>query len=255
MFSRTSLIPLLAGSAAVSLAVGGAVAIAATDPTPAPAPAPAVRHSQPAPAPAPKRAKPAPKRQHTKPAPRHAKAAAVTEDVALPAPPPGVKVKMPKLEPRVASAPGSTVDKRGVNLTGRPQMRLTMTEKQTRPYWDLYNACLHAHGVPLYPGRGLSPVQTDRDPAAERACQDQMPLMPIALDRDRNPHFARDLEHEIACINAHGVPVAADPAGGFWSYRDPANARERELSTLQAEPERNRIERACELQAFGADDR
>jgi hypothetical protein len=134
-------------------------------------------------------------------------------------------------------------------------MRLAMTDAQTQPYWDRYNACLHEHGVPLYRGRGLSPVQKYRDPAAEQACEGLMPRMPIAIDRDRNPNFAQDLVNEIACINAHGDPVVADPAGGFWTYRDPQNARERQLSSLAGEPERHAIERACELEAFGKIDR
>jgi hypothetical protein len=182
-----------------------------------------------------------------------ASAAAATAPVAGPAPPPGVKVAMPTIKPRSAVA-GTDVDANGVNLTGRPQMRLRMTDDQTQEYWDRYNACLHDHGVPLYPGRGLSPVQEDRDPAAEKACAGLMPRMPIALDRDRNPRFAQDLADEIACINAHGDPVVGDPAGGFWTYREPRTARERWMSTLAGEPARVRVERACELTAFSADD-
>jgi hypothetical protein len=126
-----------------------------------------------------------------------------------------------------------------VDPSGRPQLRLTMSEAETQQHWDRYNGCLIGHGVPTYPGRGASPVQEHRDPAAERACAGLLPRMPKALDSDRNPRFAADLAQQIACMNARGVPVQADPDGGFWTYREPRSARER----------------ACELQAFAADDR
>jgi hypothetical protein len=180
-----------------------------------------------------------------------AAASAASAPVAGPAPPVGIKVEMPTIKPRTA-VPGTNVDANGVNLTGRPQMRLKMTDAQTQEYWDRYNACLRDQGVPLYPGRGLSPVQEDRDPAAEKACADLMPRMPIALDSDRNPRFAQDRTDEIACLNAHGDPVVGYPGG--WTYRDPRTARERWLSTLEGEPARLRIERACQLTAFSADD-
>ena len=51
-----------------------------------------------------------------------------------PPPPPGVKVAMPTIKPRSA-VPGTDVDANGVNLTGRPQMRLRMTGDQTQEYW------------------------------------------------------------------------------------------------------------------------
>jgi hypothetical protein len=179
--------------------------------------------------------------------------AVAAQPVPLPAPPDGKPVPMPAIKPRVAAA-GSRLDANGVNLAGRPQLKLRMTDAQAQPYWDRYNACLHDHGVPLYPRRGLSPVQEDRDPAAERACHGLLPRMPVALDRDRNPRFAQDLAAEIACMNRHGVPVVADPAGGFWTYGDASNRRERWLTSLAGEQARLRIERSCELQAFGADD-
>lgn len=239
MPSITSRLTILSGSAIVVVGASAAVAMAAVG-SDAPRPVPA---AQVVPAAA-RTAQVVPK----------ARRASAAETVPMAAPPAGVTVPMPTVEPRVR-VPGTSHDEHGVDLGGRPQMRLKMTSADTQPYWDRYNACLHEHGVPLYPNRGLSPVQEDRDPAAERACAGLMPRMPIALDRDRNPSFARDLANEIACINAHGDPVAADPEGGFWSYRDPANARERAMSTLEAEPKRLAIERACELEAFGGDDR
>lgn len=133
----------------------------------------------------------------------------------------------------------------------RPQLRLEMTEAQTQVFWNRYNACLRDHGTPLYPGRGLSPVQENRPPAAERACASKLPRIPAEIDPDRNPRYRQDFKQEIACLNANGVPVAALPNAAGWNYGDARTARERELVTLEGEAERLEIERACVLKAYG----
>jgi hypothetical protein len=283
MPSITSRFTLLAGSAVVVVAASAAVAMGAVDsdgtqPAPAPTPVHLTAQSVAAPKAAP------PAARHSRPADAHVharvgvtaaaadlpaaggegssaraviRAKAVEEaghpSVAMAAPPAGVKVEMPTVKPRVRQ-PSTNLDEHRVSLDGRPQLQLAMSDDVTQEYWDRYNACLHDHGVPLYPNRGLSPVQVHRDPAAEQACAGVMPRMPIAIDIRRNPRFAADLTNEIGCIDGHGVPVTADPAGGFWTYREPTNDRERRMSSLEAEPQRNAIERACELEAFGADD-
>jgi len=238
--------PLLA-AAAVTLLTAAGTAYATGGPS-APAPAAEQRPAAAVAAAAPATAAPAPAAPSAT-APADAAPVAVPSERALPA--------RAVFAARVPV--GDTgLDANGVNVRGRPQLRLAMTDAQTQTYWNNYNRCLVEHGVPDLAERGLSPMQDGRSAEAEAACADELPRMPIASDPDRNPRYERDFAAWVACMNERGLPVVATatgPTAGGWTYGTARTARERRILSPAGWDEARAIERGCELAAFIADDR
>jgi len=144
----------------------------------------------------------------------------------------------------VAASTGATAD------SGRPQLRLDMSDEDKTRLWTLYEDCLVAHGVKVNPvdqpgavgnGPGRRLDQSGEPKSAYTACKNKLPLQPPELDEDKNPNYAQQWNDNVRCLRRNGMKVhVTNP--GEWTWDDngvePANESE--------------LEKACILEAFGA---
>ncbi|MEV5989117.1 hypothetical protein AB0L85_29705 [Streptomyces sp. NPDC052051] len=116
----------------------------------------------------------------------------------------------------------------------RPQERLDSSQKEIDQLWDTYWACLQSHGVPMNTARvaqsgGQAPPfqdqkTTDKYKAQYQACRYKMPLQPVEVRPETNPHYADDHRAYVGCIKAKGLKIhetfdSAGTANG-WTFDD-----------------------------------
>ncbi|MER7569502.1 hypothetical protein ABTZ93_42525 [Streptomyces sp. NPDC097941] len=140
---------------------------------------------------------------------------------------------------RKTTAPGSE----GV------QLRLDSTEEEQRLINNAYSACLKKNGVPTYSksGGALDPgsewvFPETKSPSmrgAAEACKAKKPIQPPELDKEKNPHYMDDFREQLQCMDKRGVKTNALPDGSGYNY----------VGNLP--PNYNRIEKECEVEAFG----
>ncbi|MFE7120057.1 hypothetical protein ACFU99_32005 [Streptomyces sp. NPDC057654] len=139
--------------------------------------------------------------------------------------------------------------------SGRPQWRLDSTDEEIETLWVRYYGCLKENGVHMtnvrgheLPARPDGKVLTDnsvQEPkAAYTKCKIKMPLMPDVLDSKKNPKYEQQLAADVKCMQDKGMKVAlGGDKGTEWSFTGKPSG----LSNAQE----NKIEKACELEAFG----
>ncbi|MEU6341459.1 hypothetical protein ABZ883_10995 [Streptomyces sp. NPDC046977] len=149
--------------------------------------------------------------------------------------------------PAEAPSPSATA-RPGNPGTGRPQLRLDMTDAETQVYWDGYGKCLKEHGHRMVLGRGPYSVdQNDTSPtarAAERACAGKLPEQPPETQPETNPHYAEDSRAFFRCAARAGLRI--HPVAGGWTY-DENGAHGTAMSARKQEE----IELSCKVEAFG----
>ncbi|MEV0276409.1 hypothetical protein AB0I22_08510 [Streptomyces sp. NPDC050610] len=139
--------------------------------------------------------------------------------------------------------------------SGRPRWRLDSTDEEIVAIWDRYYGCLKENGVRMNSQRGHDlPAGPDgkvlgvggkKEPkAAYTKCESKMPQAPDVLDRKKNPKFDQMLAAEVKCMQDKGMKVVlGGDKGTDWSFTD--------QSSGLSEAQENKIEKACELEAFG----
>ncbi|MCX4906915.1 hypothetical protein [Streptomyces sp. NBC_00878] len=143
--------------------------------------------------------------------------------------------------------------------SGRPQMRLDMTDQERQVLIYAWNACLVKHGAhytkpveregPKKPG--WRPGVADPIPqSAAKACRNKLPLGAPELDPERNPHYRDDWVANVKCLRDHGMRVhltednSAGRNGLTWTYDDDSGSG-------VPDDQQPKIVRDCELAAFG----
>ncbi|MEV0260284.1 hypothetical protein AB0I49_02915 [Streptomyces sp. NPDC050617] len=139
--------------------------------------------------------------------------------------------------------------------SGRPRWRLDSSDEEIAAIWDRYYGCLKENGVRMNSERGhdlpagpdgkvLPPGGKEEPKAAYTKCQNKMPQGPDVLDRKKNPKFDQMLAADVKCMQNKGLKVALGGEHGTdWSYTGQTTG----LSTA----EKDKIEKDCELEAFG----
>lgn len=157
------------------------------------------------------------------------------------------------------ATPSAGASEAAVNAK-RPQLRLDTTPEEAARLGDAYNACLQAHGVPMYTKRAelagvkqASPVQgpeiSKKYRTSFEACLVKLPLQPPETEPGTNPHFADDYRDYVTCLNKKGMKVhmvpdtSVSPDGLGWNFdEDSPNISSADETT---------IERDCTKAAFG----
>ncbi|WP_253209539.1 hypothetical protein [Streptomyces niphimycinicus] len=141
----------------------------------------------------------------------------------------------------------------------RPQERLDSPQGEIDQLWNVYWACLQAHGVPMntrrveHPGDQAPPVQdqkvTDQYKAQYHACLYKMPLQPVEERPETNPHYADDHRAYVKCLSSKGYKVhqifKSDGSPDGWTFDDNNDGG---IPTDKAD-------RDCRLEAFGGKDK
>ncbi|GAA3090588.1 hypothetical protein GCM10020001_002120 [Nonomuraea salmonea] len=104
----------------------------------------------------------------------------------------------------------------------RPQLRLDSTAAEIRKYRLAYAACLKEHGMP-----SKGPWNDRAERAARQACKSKEPLLPPELSPRTNPHYAKSVRKEVACLKAHGFDVHLTPCPWLRPERDRLAVRQR----------------------------
>ncbi|MFJ3667374.1 hypothetical protein ACIPSE_13050 [Streptomyces sp. NPDC090106] len=144
----------------------------------------------------------------------------------------------------------------------RPVLRLDSSAEEADRLWDVYWACLQAHGVPMNEqrvetaGDQAPPVQdqkvADQYKAQYRACLYKMPLQPVEERPETNPHYADDYRAYVGCLRDKGVKVhevfAADGSPDGWTFDD-------DYPTDGSGPYNDKLDNDCRLEAFGGHDK
>lgn len=132
--------------------------------------------------------------------------------------------------------------------SGRPQLRLDMTDEDEQRLWTTYDDCLVAHGVkttsinqPGPAGLGRRLDQSGEPKSAYRACANKLPLQPPELDQDKNPNYAQQWNDNVRCLRRNGLMVHVTKPGE-WTWDNADNP----VPDNEAE-----IEKSCTLEAFG----
>ncbi|MFK3982849.1 hypothetical protein ACI2K4_21035 [Micromonospora sp. NPDC050397] len=143
--------------------------------------------------------------------------------------------------------------------TGRPQLRLDMSEEEEERLWTLYNICLRDHGVAVIrrgegepgavnPDGSLNPLSMDQSGEPKEAyvaCANKLPLQPPELDPDKNPEYADQWNDYIRCLRGRGIKMhATSPGNATWDddVNDDPGAPQLDLA---------KIEKECTLEVFG----
>ncbi|MFL5993777.1 MAG: hypothetical protein ACJ736_05575 [Streptomyces sp.] len=124
--------------------------------------------------------------------------------------------------------------------SGRPQIRLDMTQDDIDRLQDAWVACMKEKG-------GSNALQEnkikDGKTPAGRACRSRLPLDPPELDPAKNPHYSDDVRVMIQCMNSKGIKSEPDPNGGpYWALVHGSD---------MGAPNYAKTERDCQLKAFG----
>jgi hypothetical protein len=139
-------------------------------------------------------------------------------------------------EASAAPAPAASPKER------RPQLRLDSTAAEIRKYRLAYAACLKEHGMP-----SKGPWNDRAERAARQACKSKEPLLPPELSPKTNPHYAKSVRKEVACLKAHGFDVHLTPAPGS----DPNAIGWRYGSVPGDDVDIEKIQNDCRVKAFG----
>ncbi|MFG1651171.1 hypothetical protein ACGFIE_14700 [Micromonospora sp. NPDC049275] len=123
-----------------------------------------------------------------------------------------------------------TASASGGTATGRPQLRLDMTEEEEERFWYTYQVCLRDNGVKELKERSagaaaggkriISLDQSGEPKAAYVACADKLPLQPPELDEEKNPNYAAQWNDYVQCLRGRGMKIHSLPDGSGWTYDD-----------------------------------
>ncbi|GAB3955802.1 hypothetical protein [Micromonospora vulcania] len=151
---------------------------------------------------------------------------------------------------------GPSATTAGGTATGRPQLRLDMTDEEEQNLWETYKICLHDHGVQENKGRsaaaagsgkGLSLDDSGEPKAAYVACANKLPLQPPELDRDKNPNYVSQWNDYVQCLRGRGLKIHSLPDGSGWTYDDGvANPTGGLSAEAQAKADKD-----CTMEIFG----
>ncbi|MDG4759551.1 hypothetical protein [Micromonospora sp. WMMD710] len=145
----------------------------------------------------------------------------------------------------------------GAAATGRPQLRLDMTDDETNRLWNTYNICLRDNGVKENKVRmeaaaaeGSNVISLDQSgepKAAYVACANKLPLQPPELDEERNPNYVSQWNDYVQCLRGRGMKIHALPDGSGWTYDDGVADPTGGLDA----PAMEKAEKECTMEAFG----
>jgi hypothetical protein len=144
----------------------------------------------------------------------------------------------------VASLPSSGTAGRSAKATtdpdsGRPQIRLDMTQDDIDRLQDAWLACLKEKGG----SNALMQYKIkDGKTPAGTACQSKLPLDPPELDPAKNPHYNDEVRVMIKCLNSKGFETkAAEEYPGWQSVH----------GSDFWKPDFTPTVNACQVKAFG----
>jgi hypothetical protein len=96
--------------------------------------------------------------------------------------------------------------------SGRPQLRLDMTDEEQQALWQVFMKCLKDNGVPMVNRNGLLQYgATQKTPTflkAAKACAGSEPLFPPETDPGKNPYYEEDRAANRRCQEAAGMKWA-----------------------------------------------
>ncbi|MEU5780714.1 hypothetical protein [Micromonospora lupini] len=130
----------------------------------------------------------------------------------------------------VSAAPSASAS--GGAATGRPQLRLDMTDEEENQLWYTYNVCLRDNGVKENKARAaaaaaagtgtgiISLDQSGEPKAAYVACANKLPLQPPELDEEKNPNYVSQWNDYVQCLRGRGLKIHSLPDGSGWTYDD-----------------------------------
>jgi hypothetical protein len=178
----------------------------------------------------------------------------------------GACSSQPAAEPQVASVhTGSTDGSTSASATaatdGRPRLRLDSSQEEVDQAWQNYYLCLQEHGHKMLNGRTdthagpagdqtvTSPDMEDDSPesvAAEKACENKLPMQPPELEPESNPHYLDDYQEYMTCLTDGGLKVhPIEPFGTGWTYDDG-------VTQTLAPDVQQKLEHDCQVEAFSA---
>ncbi|MGV9211791.1 hypothetical protein ACTFTM_08005 [Micromonospora sp. RB23] len=129
-----------------------------------------------------------------------------------------------------SATPTSGGSTSGGSATGRPQLRMDMTEAEEDDLWYTYKVCLRDNGVREIKERSaaataegkrvISLDQSGEPKAAYVACANKLPLQPPEMDEEKNPNYASQYNDYVQCLRGRGLKIHALPDGSGWTYDD-----------------------------------
>jgi hypothetical protein len=143
------------------------------------------------------------------------------------------------------SGPATTGSAPPSTASGRPVLRVDMTDREEDDLMQVYYVCLVDHGVAMKQnaeGRwewagAESKMASDR-PEMVKACDNKIPDQPPEMNPEQNPYYEQDNNNYFQCLEDHGDDVHKDADG--WNtgpkWGDFPNAAA--------------VTEACEVQAF-----
>ncbi|MFI6758466.1 hypothetical protein ACIBF5_04885 [Micromonospora sp. NPDC050417] len=141
--------------------------------------------------------------------------------------------------------------------TGRPQLRLDMSDEEEERLWTTYKVCLKDHGVPVIrrgeggPGavnqdgslNDLSLDQSGEPKSAYVACANKLPLQPPELDPDKNPQYADQWNDYIRCLRLRGFKLhVTSPGNATWDD---------DVNEAPSGGDIGKAEKECTMEVFG----
>lgn len=143
--------------------------------------------------------------------------------------------------------------------TGRPQLRLDMSEEEGERLWTTYKVCLRDHGVAVIqrgaggpgavaPDGSTNPLSLDQSGEPKEAyvaCANKLPLQPPELDPEKNPEYADQWNDFIRCLRGHGIKMhATSPGNATWD--DDVDG-----DSGAGRADLGKIEKECTMEVFG----
>jgi hypothetical protein len=130
--------------------------------------------------------------------------------------------------------------------SGRPRLRMDMSEEEQARYWDVYDSCLVKEDPNVTkPGQhagsvGQKVFYENASKAALDKCLPKMPLPPWEMD-DKNPEFKDNWHRNVQCLKRKGLEVN-ETEPGSWTYAGQSSLSDAESA---------KAEKDCLREVFG----
>jgi hypothetical protein len=135
----------------------------------------------------------------------------------------------------------------------RPQLRVDSTEVEKARLMSVWANCLKQYGVPTYEKsrdniKQVFPGGEKKEyPEAYERCAGKQPLTPAATDPQRNPDYADDFHEYVKCVNRDSKIIKIRQTGDGWTYTERFSVPDATWDEF------NKVDKACELEAFGSE--